>query len=176
VNLRFFKINPKLVGGQSKSSRGPPVGHRWSRTLQLYHIRRKKYYERSVGKDLEGLSGPFLKALTRHVSGDYDDNHEVCSQHIWQRGWNLKAATTMTVLKMETTGSFEMPDPTYQTTWYHTTEVSVAWCSPQRKPPVSRPPLLISYADVWQIPNSLQWGRGTNCEAADVLGQRNLSV
>jgi hypothetical protein len=32
VKLRFFKINLRLGEGLRKSSRGPPVGHRWSRT------------------------------------------------------------------------------------------------------------------------------------------------
>jgi hypothetical protein len=149
------------------SNRAPP--EYMSRTLPIYHLVRKKYYERSVGKDLEGNHhGLFW----RHLSGDYDDNHEVCSQHIWQRGWNLKTVTTKIVLKMERAGSFVMPDPTYRTTWCHAPEESLSWRSPQRKP-------LISYADVWlacsHAGETLIAVR-THCEPADLSGQRNLSV
>jgi hypothetical protein len=36
VKLRFLKANLRLGGGRSKSSRGPPIGHRWSKAWNVF--------------------------------------------------------------------------------------------------------------------------------------------
>jgi hypothetical protein len=76
VKLRFLKINLGLGGGRSKSSRGPPVGHRWSRQRGILDI--SQSYRPLV--PVTGIASSF----TFYLLNDAKFNIALSKQNSWR--------------------------------------------------------------------------------------------